>query len=366
MMRRARSAWIAAGVAGLLAAGATTAASASAAAPPVAAPHWHIVESLPVKAGASDQFTAVVATGKTTAWAFNGIATPGGETAYQRTGGVWKKMSFPGKSTEYVAAAAATSPSNVWAFADDISFNSSRVLRWTGSTWAFVRSFSGAIWGASVLSSTDVWVFGILPGFVPAIGVWHYNGHGWTRVGKNISGGSVLNDHDVWGFTPTSIVRWSGHGWTATSVKSLLPAKNPLNDPAVVAIMALSDTNVYAFGSAGAQDEGGPMVVLHFNGHKWTKVATGEFGYGPDHDQVSSDGGAGLWIPMDGPVGGTSFLLHYAGGKLTKANVPINPALLTIQSVSRIPGTTQQLAGGYTHPGGGDRTPKTAVILQYS
>ena len=367
-MARSRGAWIAAGVAGLLAAGAVTAASAGAALHPVAAPHWHIIASVPVKPGTSGQFTAVVATGKTTAWAFDGSATPGGETAWQRTGSTWKKVAFPGKSTEYVAAAGATSPSNVWAFADDISGDSSRVLRWTGSKWAVARIFHGNIWGASVLGPKDVWVYGLVPGFDPAIGVWHYNGTTWSQVGKNISGGSALNDHDVWGFTAKDVEHWNGSKWTATSVKSLLPPVAPggLNDPQVVGIMALSDTSVYAIGSAVAQDEGGPVVVLHFNGHTWSKLATGEFGYGPDHQQFSSDGGSGLWLPMDGPFGGTSYLVHYAALKLNKAATPGNPALLTILSVARIPGTTQQLAGGYTHPGGGNRTPNAAVILEYS
>jgi len=367
MIRRARSAWIAAGVAGLLAAGAATATGAGAAAHPVAPPHWHIVKTMP-SGSASTIFTTVVATGKTTAWAFSANDGGGGEAAWQRAGGVWKKVTFPGRSMESVNLARATSPSNVWAFAN-VAFTSSRVLRWTGSKWAVVHSFGGNIWGASVLSSTDVWVFGLLPGGfqAPAIGVWHYNGKGWTRVGTNISGGSVLNDHDAWGFTAKNVMHWNGHTWTATSVKSLLPATDPhgLNNPGLVGIMALSDRNVYAIGSANAQDEGGPVVVLHFNGSKWSRLASGQFGYGPDYEQFSSDGGGGLWLPMDGPFGGTSFLVHYLGGKLTKAAVPVNPAMLTIGSVARIPGTTQQWAVGYTHPAF-DRTPKTAVIMQFS
>lgn len=219
-----------------------------------------------------------------------------------------------------------------------------------------------------MLGPKDVWVFGMAPGgfMAPSIGVWHYNGHTWTRVGKNFSGGTVLNDHDAWGFTHTSVLRWNGHAWTATSVKSLLPKKQFLNDPAVVGVLALSDSSVYAIGSANTQDEGGPVVVLHFNGHKWSKVASGEFGYGPDHEQFTSDGSGGLWIPMDGPAGGTGFLVHYAGGKLIKAALTINPATLTADSVSRIPGTTQALAGGFTHTASNRGSNVVAVLLQSS
>jgi hypothetical protein len=361
--------WIAAGVAGLLAAGAmgTASAARAAGAPPVAAPHWHFVKK--VKTNFSGDFTAVVPTGKTTAWAFDGIAAPGGETAWQRTGTTWKKVTFPGKSTEFVATAGATSPRNVWAFADDISGNSSRVLRWSGSKWAVVKTFGGAIAGATVLGSGDVWVFGQLsePAVAPALGVWHYNGRAWTRIGKNISGGTALSGHDAWGYTSTSVTHWNGHKWTATSVKSLLPAvqRGGLNHPQVVGVLALSDSSVFAIGSGEAQDEGGPLVVLHFDGHKWSKLATGQFGFGPG-GQFSYDGHGGLWLPMFGPAGGTSFLVHYAAGKLTKAAVPVNPATLTITSVARIPGTSEQLAGGFTHANANRGANVVAVLMQLS
>jgi hypothetical protein len=121
--------------------------------------------------------------------------------------------------------------------------------------------------------------------------------------GNGDSSGSALNDHDVWGFTASSVEHWNGSTWMATSVNRLLPPKDPhgLNDPKVVGILALSDSNVYAIGNGNRQDEGGPVVVLHFNGHKWSKLATGEFGFGPDFQQFSSDGSGGLWLAMEGP-----------------------------------------------------------------
>jgi hypothetical protein len=62
-------------------------------------------------------------------------------------------------------------------------------------------------------------------------------------------------------------------------------------------------------------------VVLHFNGHSWSKIAAGPvaIGFGPFYQQSTPDGSGGLWMPMNGGFNGT-FLLHYAGGKLTKAS----------------------------------------------
>ncbi len=355
-----RIAWIAAGVAGLLAAGGATAASASA--PPVAAPHWRIVKSVKSPDGTGD-FTAVVATGKTTGWAFDGYAASGGPTAWQRAGSTWKKVAFPGKSTEYVATAGAASPSDVWAFTDSIFGSGSRALRWTGSKWSVMRTFSGTIGGAAVLAPGDVWVFGQT--YPAGPGVWHYNGRTWTQVSKNLDGGSALSATNVWAYGGTSVHHWNGRAWTATSVKSLLPAKGELNDPSLMGIIALSGSSVYAIGNGNAEDEGGPLVVLHYNGSKWAKVAQGEFGYGPG-PQISSDGAGGLWLPMNGPSGGTSYLVHYTDGKLVKATLPVSAPTITVVSVSRVPGSTQQLAGGFTHASDNRGTNVAGVILQYS
>jgi hypothetical protein len=73
------------------------------------------------------------------------------------------------------------------------------------------------------------------------------------------------------------------------------------------------------------------------------------------------DSSGGLWLPMAAGLDG-AFLVHYADGKLTKAAV--NPAALTIDSVSRIPGSTQMIAGGFTHAP--DGTNVDAVLLQSS
>ena len=356
-------AWIAAGIAGLLAAGGATAATA-AAAPPAAAPHWHIVK--PVKTDSSGDFTAVVATGKSTGWAFDGQGFSSPPTAWRRNGTSWTKFAaFPGKKNEEVFTAGASSPSNVWAFTDTFGAGS-RVLHWNGAKWSVARTFPAQIGGASVVAGNDVWVFGFIPEpGTPALGAWHYSGHTWTRVSKSLAGGSALSASNVWAFGQTSVAHWNGHGWTSTSVKALLPAKMQLNDPSVVGILALSARDVYAIGNGNLQDEGGPVVVLHYNGSKWAKVAQGSFGTGPG-PQFSSDGSGGLWLPMSGPAGGPGSLVHYAAGKLTKATLPVPASSITVGSVARVPGTTQQLAGGFTHAAGNLGAKIVAVILQYS
>jgi hypothetical protein len=322
---------------------------------------WHFVKH--VHSGGNGDFTAVVAVGKTGGWAFNGISKP---TAWKRNGGSWTQVSFPGRSGEEVVAAGASSASNVWAFTGGGS--GSRALRWNGSDWSAVRSFAAQIGGAAVISKTDVWVFGepVFPG--SGMGTWHYNGRAWAKVssGHGLEGGSALSASSIWAFDGTKVAHWNGSTWTRTSVASLLPPKTELNDPAVMGIDAQSKDSVYAIGSGNLEDEGGPTVILHYNGHSWAKVAQGSFGVGTSPlQQVASDGHGGLWIPMPAVGGERSYLVHYASGRLTAAALPTGPRKINVESIAHIPGTAQLLAGGFTHASENPGANVVAVLLQY-
>jgi hypothetical protein len=359
---------VAAGASGLLMIGAATAGAAMAATGPAAAagPSWHVVKSL--RTGDEGQFTAVVATGKTTGWAFEGTEFNAAPAAYQYSGSSWRKVPFPGNKDEQVVTAAATSPSDVWAFAQGFGA-ASHVLKYNGRGWSVVKTFPNEIADATVLASNDVWVYGEagIAGVQPALGVWHYNGSSWRQVSKSIQGGSALSATSAWGFNGVDVEHWNGAKWTATSVKSLLPARNPsgLNGPAVAGVLALSRTNVYALGNGNAEDEGGPLVVLHYNGSKWTRLAASQFGYGP-YAEFSYDGHGGLWLPMQGEAGGTSFLVHYSDGKLTKVTLPVAAAKIAVSALSRVPGSTGQIAGGFTHAAGNLGEDVVGVLLKYS
>lgn len=343
------------GVAGLSAGVASASASGSAAS-------WRIVKQ--VHSGSLGNFTAVIAVGRNGGWAFNGIQTP---TAWQRNGSGWTQVPFPKPpDDEQVIDAAATSASDVWAFtAGDAQ---SRVLRWNGQRWTVVRTFIRQIGGAAVISPGNVWVFGepFIPGAL--LGAWHFNGRSWSQVrgGAGLQGGSAVSANDVWAFDRYDVAHWNGRTWTRTSVAKLLPAQQQLNGPAVTGIFAQSANSVYAIGNGNLQDEGGPMVVLHYDGHRWTKVAQASFGYGTQPlQQIASDGAGGLWLPMPGAGGQKSFLLHYAHGTLTPATLPVPASKINVDAIARIPGTRDMLAGGYTHASGNQGASIVAVLLAY-
>jgi hypothetical protein len=364
-----RIAGMAAGAAGLItlagtgAAGAVMAGAGPAQAMPAKAATWHIVKQ--VHSGAAGDFTALVATGKSTGWAFNGnsLAAPTRPTAWKRSGSSWTRESFPGKRGEEVVAAGATSPKDVWAFTD-VGVGS-RVLRWNGHTWSVVKTFGQPIGGASVAGGQDVWVFG-QPEINQRLGIWHYNGHRWSRLSTSLAGGSALSATSVWAFRGTSVYHYDGHKWARTRVARLLPKNNGLNNPVVTGIDAQSAHNVYAIGNGQAEDEGGPIVVLHYNGQRWTKVAEGLFGDGTQpSQQISPDGRGGLWMPMPGFGGEPSYVVHYSGGKLTPAALPHGAQGIDVESIANIPGSTEMLGGGFTHKRENPGLGVVAVILQY-
>jgi len=323
-----------------------------------AAASWQIVKRVP-----GGSFNVVIAVGKNGGWAFDNSDSSSPPTAWQRSGPRWTKVAFPGKANEDVVAAGASSPADVWAFTGGAA--PSRALHWNGRAWTAQRTFPGQVGGAAVVSRSDVWVFGepFFPG--AGLGTWHYNGHTWSRVasGHGLEGGSALSPNNIWAFGGVDVAHWNGATWSRTSVASLLPPKQELNNPAVYEVLALAKDNVYAIGSGNLEDEGGPTVILHWNGHRWSRLAEGQFGIG--WPQISSDGHGGLWLPMPGTDGQKSYLVHYTAGHLIPVALPGGPNRISIFGVALIPGTSGVLAGGNTHASGQPGVDDSAVLLQY-
>lgn len=345
----------AAGAAGMLALaplGVASIGPAAIAAARASVPHaarWHV--SLKVAGPGSPGFTAVTATSGTSAWAFE---TQSGKVpaAYRFNGSSWARHTLPASKDDFITSASSSSVSNVWAFTFE-----GQVLRYNGHSWGKVRKFGKPINAGLTVGPGNAWVFG-------PPGTWHFNGHRWKHLTsvKGLEGASALSAGSIWAYGSTSVAHWNGSSWKKTSVAKLLPKNTQLSRSFVAGIYAASAHSVYAIASGGRQDEGGPLVLLHYNGSAWSRVATNTKLGGPAG--VAADGQGGLWIPVVTGVPGSASMEHFSGGKLTGAALPVSPPHLFLSGAGAAKHSVAALAVGFTRTSF-NATTSTAVILRF-
>jgi hypothetical protein len=327
----------------VLGAGAATAAAvlgagtASAGSVP-AAGSWHIVKT--THRSGNPVFTAITASSRTNGWAFLGEQTGTSRPlAYRLTGSGWHQTAFPNETGETVTAAVATSASNAFVL---LTGKKNRVLRWNGHSWRKIRTIGRTMTGLSASGRKNAWVFG-------ARQAWHWNGDHWTAVsvGKPLSAGYTRSPRSVWAVGGSNVVHYNGHIWRVTSVAKLLPATTTLSKSRLVAIWVYSPRSVWAVATGGREDEGGVAVVLHYNGHTWSRKALGKTDGTPE--AVIPDPAGGLWIPAQLGDGGAFQMLRYNNGSLKTVAVPHGGYGIEAPAVSTVPGTHASLAAGFTH-----------------
>jgi hypothetical protein len=310
---------------------------------------WHV--SLKVAGPGFPGFTAVTATSGTSAWAFE---TQSGKVpaAYRFNGSSWARHALPASRGDFVAAASSSSAGNVWAFTFD-----GLVLRYNGRGWTKVRKFGKAINSGLTLGPSNAWIFG-------PPGTWHFNGHRWKHLTsvKGLQGASALSASSIWAYGGTSVAHWNGRSWKKTSVAKLLPKNTQLSRSFVAGIYAASARSVYAIASGGREDEGGPLVLLHYNGSAWSRVAMNTKLGGPVG--VAADGKGGLWIPVVTGAPGSGSMEHFSGGKLSGAALPVSPPHLFLFGAAAAKRAAAALAVGFTRKSLNAST-TTAVILRF-
>lgn len=195
-------------------------------------------------------------------------------------------------------------------------------------------------------------------------GTQHHNGHSWTTIasGKGLSEASALSAGSIWGYGGTAVAHWNGSSWSKTSLASLLPRNTQLSHSHLSGIFASSAASVYVAATGGRQDEGGPLVLLHYNGHAWSKLA--EVRSLGDPVAIIGDGSGGAWIPVRTGFPGNGSMEHYAHGKLSGVTLPVSPPHLLLWTASIARHTTAALAVGYLRKSFSAPT-TTAIILRF-
>jgi hypothetical protein len=356
----------AAAVAALLGLGASAGAADAGTSPPAQ-------EGFPsvFRSGVAGEISAVTAVsyggGKVAQFAFT---TSGGKPAmYSRTNnGSWGLTTIPAvKAGEVVTAARAVGPDEVLLFTRIGTGAGGRVIRYTATrsraTFTVMKAFPAAIGTASVISATDVWVFGSSAHGAGKLGVWHYNGHTWKQLAATLADGAAENDTHVWAVTGTTIAFYNGTKWTATSAAPLLSGKTPTAASSLSFVYAGPGNAVYALAAGNrTADQGGPLTLLRYTGSTWAKAASSGHGR-PVPGAAATDGGIegnngitegsqGIFFPIDNGPSRAPQLVHYATNiknVLTTivawgvTNVP-GARLLTIANV---PGSQRELVGGF-------------------
>ena len=302
-------------------------------------------------AGTTTAVTGVRAAGTTTEFAFVVNFRTGHQMYVRVNSGAWNKKSGPSLAKdEMVVEAKSITATHLVVVTQLRSGNlPSRVLDYDKGKWTVIGKFGAPIGTATVLSGSDIWVFGSADfAHIKSLGVWHYNGKSWKRVGTSAADGSGVTANSAWAIKGTVVEHFADGKWTGTNLASLIPHAL-IGMKSLIGVYANPGSPVYAIGSGTNEDTGGPLVVLRFNGHRWTKVAS--FSHGNMlATAVSSDGKGGLLIGGSAGADGTAELLHYAkgSGKLIAESVPgmTNVRDSLFFTAANVPGTTVDIIGG--------------------
>jgi hypothetical protein len=262
----------------------------------------------------------------------------------------WQQIATPSGFAQSgpVTALSATS---MWTFSSIFKGNRTTwyALNWNGSSWkSYMLSTSTAnslgynMTGAAAFSTTNVWAFGELPQTNNPLGggqfgppfAARWNGKAWVQVsmpGTVGLGLSALSPDDIWAFGPTKAtagranetmigMHWNGTSWSTLAVPlyTLSGHKTQL-----YSMLADGPDSVWAVENVGYRSSTGLLpgfVLAHWNGSAWQEVTT-------DTSDVASyaiaDGHGGLWIPSEVYKTLKHTLLHYSGGTLATAALPV-------------------------------------------
>ncbi|TLP59520.1 hypothetical protein [Microbispora triticiradicis] len=382
----------------VLAAGVGLAPVSSATADP--APGWQVS----LRGGAGSFVADLAATGPADAWAVGarrtGTLDPRNGSYFTAPlikhwdGRSWATAANPAGPTGFplreVTLVEASSPVNVWAAGTavapgtgDVSAATRSVLsRWDGSRWRLMGSGRTSITDLEVLDATHTWILGrddrTGKGFFK-----RFRSGRWTSLPfpATLKGISVRSPGDIWGFGPSSVMRWNGLAWSRVRLpETAVPAApTPAYGPVKLRLDALvtsgtQDVWVAAGFQQGDWSQPG-AVLLHWHtgsrdGAKWHQIRLP----GDVITDLAPDGRGGVLAASyrqsitatpDGqdPYAYTTLSvdsLRHTGRKLIRQTVTPLSSGFEWSDLVAIPGTGSALAAGFNR-----RPPQGHVVFRY-
>jgi len=330
-------------------------------------PHWRVVARTPGSLG------TVIAPTATSAWAFGWGAHPPSGPIFpigrHWNGRRWSRVQFPsGVKNSGMSCARGSSPTNLWAFSGAGASGGNppstvSALRLRAGHWVVVKDFAGSyVTGCNVLGTTNVWVFGgEVAGLGPAIGTWHLRGSRWTQIKTGnlvLFNASAVSATDIWAAgadishgprNQPVVARWDGSSWhEITSIGAALPRPSSTTFVGLDSINAMSARNVWVLASVFRRPALS-FLVVHWNGHTWSRVRPGSPGY--YLPTAVRDGHGGWWSPPYLPGLPVRYLLHRAHGRWIRFALPARllffPGSVTpFLSITHVPHTNAMLLAG--------------------
>jgi hypothetical protein len=167
------------------------------------------------------------------------------------------------------------------------------IAEWNGSQWKLVpgatlgSSIAPDLRGVSGSGPDDVWAVGEKqdPANDGAL-IEHWNGTSWTAAapatgepaGSALVAVSADSPSDAWAVGSDTkgamIEHWNGSSWSVVKGAKKTPKAEGIKSVGLIAVDALSPTDVWAIGSTDVHQEQGAkkQFVEHFNGSEWSIV----------------------------------------------------------------------------------------------
>jgi hypothetical protein len=331
-----------------------------------------------------DEFNGVAALSATDAWAVGNIChsdgcpalLAGGPTLIAHWNGTkWSRVPSPNDGTSFLAGVAAASPTDIWAVG--FGADGPLILHWNGAAWSIVpnpaKGTNTELAGVAAVSGSDAWAVGHQ--CISACGkaakadrtlILHWNGKTWTQIPSPspnplgnpiLAGVAAVSSTDAWAVGDycasacgkavevdhTLILHWDGNSWAQA------PSPSPARFPVLSAVTATSATDAWAVGdwcvsACGTGANVFHALLLHWNGQTWTEApspsANTPFVFG-----ASSTSGSNAWA-VGGDIHAKSVTLHWNGAKWSKVPSPSPQPFVTLLLGSAATSATDAWAVG--------------------
>jgi hypothetical protein len=271
-----------------------------------------------------------------------GVAAPAGAasaSACTRWTGV--RPPNPAPLSDDLFGVAVLSRSNAWAVGDDSRTGQFRTLieHWNGRAWRQVPSPNPGrgdnyLTSVHAVSATSIWAVG---GYATQSGgivpnktlILHWNGRRWAQqpspspAGRlnELNGVHAISGGAAWAVglqagsdnnDKTLILHWNGTRW------SRVASPSPAADSVLSGVDATGHGNAWAVGLTGRI---GQTLALRWNGRRWSRVASPDPDGGGELESVSATSARNAWAVGD-TAKGRSLTLHWNGRRWQHVTSP--------------------------------------------